>query len=98
LAEEESHVIRLNPSGFLVLESCVDYEQVLALDTGKDKPSGGVLTWAGGKHMRCFFPTRKMAREAIARTEHYRKAFGSTTMPEAKNCHIEFVAAVEVTA
>jgi len=86
---------RLNPTGFLVLEACDDYEQVLALDVGKDKPPGGVLTWADAKHMRCFFPTRKSAREAITRTEHYRKAFGLTTLPEATSCRIEFVAAVE---
>ncbi len=86
---------KLNPSGFLVLEASEDYEQVLALDVGKDKPPGGVLTWAAGKHMRCFFPTRKSAREAIARTEHYRKAFGLATPPEAKHCRVELVAAVE---
>lgn len=88
-------VTRLNPSGFLVLEYADNYEQVLALDVGKDKPPGGVLTWANAKHIRCFFPTRKSAREAITRTEHYRKAFGLTTPPEAKHCRIEFVAAVE---
>lgn len=88
---------RLNPTGFLVLETCEDYEQVLSLDVGEDKPPGGVLTWAEAKHMRCFFPTRKSAREAITRTEHYRKAFGIMTMPEAKHCRIVFVAAVEQT-
>ena len=86
---------KLSPSGFLVLETCEDFEQVLSLDLSKDKPLGGVLRWADSKHMRCFFPTRKSAREAITRTEHYRKAFGLTTMPEAANCRIELVAAVE---
>lgn len=86
---------RLNAAGFIVLEACEDYEQVLSLDVGKDKPPGGILTWADSKHMRCFFPTRKSAREAITRTEHYRKAFGLKTPPEAKHCRIEFVAAVE---
>ena len=86
---------RLNPSGFLVLEACEQYEQVLALDLGKDKPPGGVLTWADGKHMRAFFPSRVAARQAINRSEHYRKAFGLTNAPEAANCRIEMVAAVE---
>lgn len=88
---------RLNPSGYVVIESCDDYEQILSLDIGKDKPSGGVLTWAGGRAMRVFFQTKKDAREAIKRTEHYRLAFGSNSMPEAKFCRVELVAVVEKT-
>lgn len=87
--------IRLNPWGFLVIESCDNFEQILGLDIGKDKPPGGVLTWADSKHPRVFFQTRRQAREAITRTEHYRKAFGLLNSPEAANCRIELVAAVE---
>jgi hypothetical protein len=87
---------RLNPWGFVVLEACEEYEQILSLDIGNGKPPGGVLTWAtGGKYMRCFFPTRKIARAAITRTDNYSKAFGLSNLPEAKNCRIEFIAAVE---
>ena len=86
---------RLNPLGFLVIESCEDYEQVLSLDVGKDKPAGGILTWANGRNPRVFFPTRKKARDAITRTEHYRKAFGLGDPPEPKMCHIELLSSVE---
>jgi hypothetical protein len=85
----------LNPSGFIVVEACEDYEQVLGLDVGKDKPPGGILTWSTSKAIRAIFTSRQAARQAIERTEHYRKAFGLTDLPEKKFCRIEVVADVE---
>lgn len=85
----------LNPSGFIVLEACDDYEQVLGLDVGKDKPPGGILTWSTPKAMRALFPSRSAARAAITRTDHYAKAFSLTDLPDKKFCRIEIIADVE---
>jgi hypothetical protein len=85
---------RVSAIGFVVMESCEHYEQVLALYLSKDKPSGGVLTWAEGKRLRVVFPTRAAARQAVTRTEHYRKAFGRIDLPEAKFCRVEMIGAV----
>jgi len=73
--------------GYLVMESAEDFEQALALKTGCELPSGGVLGWAD-KDCRAIFKDRKEALKAIDRTEHYRLAFGETMMPEKKFCHI----------
>lgn len=87
---------RLNPWGIVVIESCDNYEQILALDLSPGKPSGGILTWAGGVRLpRVFFATRQDARAAIRRTGHYAKAFGLTNLPDPKLCRIEVIAAVE---
>lgn len=85
---------RIEPWGFIVLESCEHYQQVLALDTSKGLPDGGILTWADRRLSRVFFGTRKAAREAIKRTEHYRLAFGRPDLPEKANCRVELVSAV----
>jgi hypothetical protein len=87
--------MRIEPWGFIVLEACDQYEQVLALDVSKGMPEGGILTWSSGRLPRVFFPTRKAAREAIRRTEHYRLAFGRTDLPEKANCRVELIAAVQ---
>lgn len=76
-------------TGFIVIEYCDDYEQVLALDTSDGMPSGGVLVWAYGKHKRAVFSDRKSARAAITRTYHYAKAFGNIDLPEKQYCKIE---------
>lgn len=87
---------KIEPWGFVVIEAGGDYEQILSIDVGEDKPTGGVLCWAGNSRTpRVFFPTRKMAREAINRTEHYRRAFGDTRMPMREFCRVEMIAAVQ---
>jgi hypothetical protein len=89
--------IQIEPWGFIVMEASADYEQVLALDISKGMPEGGILTWAerGIGRGRVFFPTRKAAREAIKRTEHYRLAFGRTDLPEKQYCRVELISAVK---
>lgn len=72
--------------GFIVIESAEDFEQPLGIETGKNLPDGGLLVWTDGA--RAIFPDRKSAREAITRTDHYRKAFDSTEYPESKFCKI----------
>lgn len=85
--------MKVEPWGFVVLECCEHYEQVLALDTSKGLPDGGILTWAQGRMIRTFFQSRAGAREAIKRTEHYRLAFGRTDLPEKAYCRIELIGA-----
>jgi hypothetical protein len=86
---------QIEPWGFVVIEACDDYEQILALDIGKDKPEGGILVWADAKHPRVFFPTRTAARNAITRTHYYAKAFGLANLPEKADCRVEMIAAVK---
>jgi hypothetical protein len=83
----------MKPTGYVVLESCESYEQVLTLKTGDGLPDGGILAWADKKHMRVIFPTRQAARAAIDRTEHYRLAFGFD-LPEKRYCRVEPIAAL----
>lgn len=78
--------------GFLVIEKAEEYEQPLGIESGKNLPEGGLLTWTDGT--RAIFPDRKSAREAITRTDHYRQAFKSFQYPEAKFCKIVPVAMV----
>ena len=78
-------------AGYLVMETCEDFEQALTLKTGNNFPTGGVLYWAE-KNCRVVFQDRKSAMDAINRTEHYRLAFGIEQMPEKKFCHVVPVA------
>lgn len=78
--------------GYVVIEHCEDFEQVLCLETGEACPEAGILTWPGEGFDRHMFPDRKSAREAIERTHHYAKAFGYTNMPDKKFCKVEPVA------
>lgn len=65
------------PIGYLVMESCDDYEQALQLLEGETLPRGGILAWATtNKSPRAMFASRSDAMDAINRTEHYRLAFG----------------------
>lgn len=86
----------MKPSGYLVVESCEDYEQVLMLSTGKELPDGGILDWANDRMRtaRTMFQTRADAVAAINRTEHYRLAFGRKNLPEKKLCSVVPVLAV----
>ena len=83
----------MKTTGYLVMESCDDYEQALALLVGDKLPPGGVLDWAGAKPV-ALFSCRYDARRAIDRTEHYRRAYGRTDMPEKKQCRVVPVSAV----
>ena len=83
----------MKATGYLVMESCDDYEQALALLVGDKLPPGGVLGWAGAKPV-ALFSCRYDARNAIDRTEHYRLAYGRPDMPEKKQCRVVAVAAV----
>lgn len=73
---------------FIVIEHCDDYEQVLSLAVGAALPKTGILTWATGTQRRHAFGTRREARDAINRTEHYRLAFGRNDLPERKFCKV----------
>jgi hypothetical protein len=74
--------------GYLVIERCEDYEQVLGLQRGAGLPDAGILVWETRKGPRHLFRDRKSAMAAITRTEHYRKAFASNGSPESKFCQI----------
>lgn len=74
--------------GYMVFESCEDYEQGLTLRTGKHLPAEGILDWCDRKPRDpvTLFPTRADANAAIIRTEHYRLAFERGDLPERKLC------------
>ena len=82
------------PLGYLVMESCLDYEQALVLRTGDGLPPGGILDWAAGtprQEPRAVFASAAQARAALTRTEHYRLAFGRTGangLPEKAQCRV----------
>lgn len=78
--------------GFIVVETCENYEQVLCLETGENIPDGGILCWSGEGFYRHVFAERKEARAAINRTHHYSQAFGFNNIPEKKFCKIKTVA------
>lgn len=83
--------------GYIVLEACEEWEQVLGLDVREEYPRGGILDWCPGDNnaKRAVFATRKAARDAIERSEHMRLAHGWTNVPERKNCRIEPVVFVD---
>jgi hypothetical protein len=73
--------------GYVVVERCDDYEQVLGLKHADNYPLAGVLDWADKGYL---FDTRAEAREAISRTEHYRLAFDrGPSLPEKCFCTIK---------
>ena len=76
--------------GFVVVESCEDYEQTLVLRQGKKLPPGGILDWADRRDRdeRAVFSEKAAAKAAIERTEHYRLAYGRTDLPEKKLCGV----------
>lgn len=76
--------------GFVVVESCEDYEQTLVLREGKELPPGGILDWADhrSRDARAVFGAKSDARAAIERTEHYRLAYGRSDLPERKLCSV----------
>jgi hypothetical protein len=81
-------------AGYLVMESCEDYEQALRLIVGDVLPKGGILAWAENDRIaRTMFASREDARAAIERTEHYRLAFGHQ-YPEKRFCRIVPVVAI----
>lgn len=82
-------------TGYLVMESCEDYEQALRLIHGEAIPKGGILDWAEKNQPRALFASRADARAAIERTEHYRLAFGNEQLPEKRYCSIAPVGTVE---
>ena len=76
------------------MEWCDEYEQALILVTNDSLPPGGILGWGDGNKPRAIFPSREDARKAIARTEHYRLAFGRYDLPEKRLCRVVPVALV----
>lgn len=86
------------PDGYMVFESCEDYEQALGLEVGDKIPfSAGLLTWQSEDAPAALFLTRKQARQAIARTEHFRRAkllglasdqLDGEIMPNARDCKV----------
>lgn len=78
----------MKPTGYLVMESCEDYEQALRIIEGDVLPKGGILAWAkNDRAARAVFASREDAKAAIDRTEHYRLAFGHD-YPAKKFCRI----------
>jgi hypothetical protein len=79
--------------GFIVVETCEDYEMVLCIEKSDDDklPLDGILAWPNEGYNRTVFSDRKSARDAINRTHYYAKAFGYTNMPEKKYCKIHVV-------
>ena len=75
--------------GYLVVDTCEDWEQILCLETGDIYPDDGILCWPNEGFERHVFEDRKRARAAIDRTHHYALAFGYTNMPEKVNCKIK---------
>ena len=82
----------MRADGFLVMESCEDFEQALALITHDSLPPGGILDWPDRNKPRAMFSSREDAKKAIYRTEHYRLAFGRLDLPEKKLCRVVPVA------
>jgi len=76
-------------AGYIVFDCCDDFEQALRIDESKGMPVGGVLDWRNGKPVTVF-RRRASARAAIARTHHYREAFGeeASLLPEKKFCKV----------
>ena len=74
--------------GYIVVESGMDFEQVLCLERDDSYPREGILGWQDEGFTRHVFGTRKQAREAINRTHHYAMAFGFKNMPEKQCCKI----------
>jgi hypothetical protein len=72
--------------GFVVIETCQDYEQILGLKKMKNAPPLGILNWTNS--VRSVFKSRNEAKAAIDRTEHFRLAWGRTDLPEKKFCKI----------
>lgn len=85
----------MKPTGYMVMERCEDFEQMLRLCMRPGQPKEGVLNWAD-KEPRAIFPSRADAQAAINRTEHYRLAFGLKDIPEKKYCRVVPVATVGV--
>lgn len=79
----------MKTNGYIVMESCEDYEQGLTLRTGGTIPPAGILDWCDKGEARVIFADRKSARDAITRTEHYRLAWGRTDLPERQHCKVE---------
>lgn len=82
--------------GYIVVESGMDFEQVLCLEKHESYPEEGVLGWQDEGFNRHVFASRKLAREAINRTYHYAKAFGYKNMPEKQFCKIHPVDLPEI--
>jgi hypothetical protein len=76
--------------GYVVVEACEAYEQILGLDIRPEYPHGGILSWVrtGDAKAPTLFATRAEAKAAIERTEHMRLAFGWRTPPEKRFCRI----------
>lgn len=82
--------------GFVVVDKTDEWEQTLALDFGDDLPDAGILGWRQDGPA-FVFPTRKLARDAIKRTDHFAKAFGWGSLPTPKCCQVVLLE-MEVTA
>lgn len=74
--------------GYMVIEVCEDWELILCLQKHSHLPEEGLLYWPESGYPRQIFDTRKLAREAINRTDHYSKAFGLDTYPDKSMCKI----------
>ena len=77
--------------GYVIIEMCDNFEQILCLVINENTPPKGLLTWSGDGFDRHVFSSRKLAREAIERTHHYAMAYEEPSMPEKKFCKIRVI-------
>lgn len=74
--------------GYIVVDSCEEWEQPLTLEFGSDKPKEGVLAWrAKSSDPAHVFELRAEARQALTRTDHWGAAF-KVQVPKNDNCKI----------
>lgn len=89
----------MKPIGYLVMESCEEFEQALALRSVEiDGASATVLTWTDARNFAALFMDRMEAKRAIRRTERYRLALvslglDSVNVPTGSFCKVVPVAA-----
>lgn len=80
-------------AGYIVVESCEEWELPLGIVKGAALPDGGLLTW---DKPVALFPDRRSAQQAIRRTDHYRLAFDSGMYPQRAWCRVVPVTQIEL--
>lgn len=78
--------------GYVVIDACEDFEQILCLVRKPGYPPSGLLDWIDSRDSskrRTVFSTRAAARAAVERTHHYALAFGTDMLPKRGQCQIE---------
>lgn len=81
----------LGTVGYVVVEACEDFEQMLSLEFDDDKPRDGILCWRDDSHPVIVFLSRRAARAAITRTHHWAIAFGNDKYPKRNYCRVDVI-------